>query len=525
MVCENEPRQADMTHSRQPLHPSSTSHVAALALVAQGEYGVVTGLAREHGIRRQQVYDMRERARTALNAEFTQVSPALSRAFTLEVTTGDMERAVVALRVITPASIRDIREVLPVLYGKRWSYGKVWNVLNDAEKRAEALLSQVDLSGIKNVALDEMFSQGRPVLAGIDLDTQYLFQVEVCEDRTGATWAESLGRLRDDQGLHPTRVVKDAGTGLGAGVRQCWPGVEENDDLFHAVYMMGKEAYHLERGAYRSMNVVEKLERRRVKARKKTATERRSLGQKLRKARERMDIAIDRYDGFEQLRREAGRVLELTDRGSGRLHTSSEVVEVLTRVCASMAELGGRRILKVSTYISNRAVGLGRYLDGLAARLESITDEAGGNEVTEAAIRAYQASLEVSRGGPLWDRQARQKALKEATRHLLDVTDQDLERLQCAVGVVLPVLAHRYRASSAIENLNSVLRPYLVVQKHAEQGFLNLFQFYWNTRCRQWGRWKGTSAHEMLTGDKVEDWLSMLGFPPSQTDQGLAVAA
>jgi len=514
-----------MTQLRHPLHPSSATQLAAIALTKQGEYGTITGLAQKYDVRRQHVYDIREQARTVLEETFTPTDSGHSDSFNIAMTSMDLERAVVALRVITPASIRDIVEVLPVLYGKKWSYGKVWNVLNDAEQRAETLLGQVDLSNIENIALDEMFSQGRPVLAGIDLDTQYLFEVEVCDNRTGATWAESLGKLRDNQGLHPTRVVKDAGTGLRAGVRQCWPDIEENDDLFHAVYMMGKEAYNLERGAYRSMNVVEKLERCRAKAKKKTATERRRLGQELRIARERMDLAIDRYDRFEQLRRDAGRVLELTDRGSGRLRTSNEVVEVLTRISGSMAELKGRRILKVSTYIGNRAKGLGRYLDGLAIRLEAISDKAGGDEVTEAAVRAYQASLEVSRGGPFWDRKARQKALNEATRHLLDVTNRDLERLQRAIGVVMPVLAHRYRASSAIENLNSVLRPYLVVQKHAEQGFLNLFQFYWNTRCRQWGRWKGTSAHEMLTGDRVEDWLSMLGFPPSQMEQGLAAAA
>lgn len=89
----------------------------------------------------------------------------------------------------------------------------------------------------------------------------------------------------------------------------------------------------------------------------------------------------------------------------------------------------------------------------------------------------------------------------------------------------MPELAHRYRASSAIENLNSVLRPYLVVQKHAEQGFLHLFQFHRNTRTRQWGRWKGTSAHELLTGERVEDSLSMLGFPPGRADGTLAAAA
>ena len=47
------------------------------------------------------------------------------------------------------------------------------------------------------------------------------------------------------------------------------------------------------------------------------------------------------------------------------------------------------------------------------------------------------------------------------------------------------------------------------------QGFLDLFRFYWNTRKRRWGRHKGTSALEVLTGEPHADWLTLLGFPPS----------
>ncbi|MCP3957018.1 MAG: hypothetical protein GY719_04115, partial [bacterium] len=87
-----------MTEPRHPLHPSSATQLAALALAAQGEYGIVTELAREHGIRRQQVYDLRKRARVALEAEFAPAAPGSAGSFTLEVTPVDMERAVVALR-------------------------------------------------------------------------------------------------------------------------------------------------------------------------------------------------------------------------------------------------------------------------------------------------------------------------------------------------------------------------------------------------------------------------------------------
>ena len=69
-------------------------------------------------------------------------------------------------------------------------------------------------------------------------------------------------------------------------------------------------------------------------------------------------------------------------------------------------------------------------------------------------------------------------------------------------------------ASSAIENVHSCLRPYIALQKGAHQPFLDLFRFYWNTRTRGEGRWKGTSALEVLTDQKVEDWLTFLGYPP-----------
>jgi len=509
-----------MTEPKRLVHPSSAVQLAVAALAEQGQYGAVTALAREHGLRRQEIYDLREVGRAALEAAFTPAEPATPGSFTLEITPADIERAVVALRVVTPASIRDIVAMVPILFGVDWSYGTVWNTLNLAEHRAAAFLKSVDLSGIESVALDEMFSQGRPVLAGIDLDTQYLFQLEVQDSRSGDAWADSLGKLRDEQGLYPQRVVKDAGTGLAGGVQRCWTGINEHDDLFHAVYMMGREAYHLERGAYAAITQVDKLARGRARAR--TEADRRSLGQQLHQAENQMNVAIERYDGFEGLRREAVRVLELTDRGSGRLRTAVEILETLTRVADGMTALGGKRVRGVARYIRNRAPGLGLYLDHLSARLTAATEEAGGADAVAATVRAYQASLLVHQGGPAWDRKARAQEMHDAGRHLLATTGDEPERLQQAIGTVVPLLAHRYRASSAIENLNSVLRPYLVVQKHAEQGFLDLFRFHWNTRTREWGHGKGTSAYGALTGNNVDDWLTLLGFPPGEA---LAAAA
>ena len=509
-----------MTQPRDLLPPPSKLDLAVHALAGQGRYGTVSELAREHDVSRQTVYELREQASEALTQAFAVAGVEAPRgSFTWTLTEADVERTIVALRVVTPSSIRDIVAMMPIVYGFGWSYGKVWDVLHRAERQARSFLEIVELVGIETIALDEMFSQSRPVFAGIDLDSQYLFQLEVHERRTGEAWSESLGALRDRQGLAPKRVVKDAGTGLARGVQLCWPGIEERDDLFHAVYMMGKEAYHLERRAYAAIEKEEELLRVRRKAKNKTETERRKIGQQLRKARKNATRAISRYDTFETARQEARRVLDLTDPGSGRLRTSAEVVEVLTRVSEPMKALGGR-VRKVGRYLSNRALGLGRYLDDLGERLRAVTPQAGGPEVVAAVLRAYQASFDAGRGGSWAVRKAQKKELRAATLNLLAVTGEDSERIKRAMGAVIPELTQRHRASSAIENLNSVLRPYLVVQKHAEQGFLDLFRFFWNTRKREWGRGKGTSAYQQLTGVRVEDWLALLGFPPGPARAG-----
>ena len=496
------------------LLPSSPLVLALSALQRQGEYGAMTELAEEHGVSRHAVYALRDRARAALEGEFIAPDRSPVGSFQLTVTEADIARTVIALRVVTPASIRDEVAMLPIIYGTGWSFGKIQGVLVEAGRRAAELSAVQDLSTVECAALDEMFSQRRPVFAGIDLDTQYLFQLEVHESRTGEAWANSLGRLRDRQGLRPRSVVKDAGTGLAKGVGDAFPGVLQNDDLFHAKQAMGTVALRLERRAYAAIAHVDALEGKRTKNADGPVSLRRSLGQQLAHARKHEAKAIERYDRFEALRREAERVLELVDRGSGRLRSSGEVVEILRRVASDMKAIGGKHVRGVARYIHNRAKGLGRYLDDLARRLDERTDEAGGRAVVEATVRAYQASLMHSRGGPGWDRRDREQELRLAARALVEVADRDQEVLWKAVSTVFPVLAQRHRASSAIENLNSVLRPYLVVQKSTSQSFLDLFRFYWNTKIRQWGPHKGTSAHEMLTGVRVDDWLTLLGYPP-----------
>ena len=67
------------------------------------------------------------------------------------------------------------------------------------------------------------------------------------------------------------------------------------------------------------------------------------------------------------------------------------------------------------------------------------------------------------------------------------------------------VLHQRHRASSAVEGFNAALRPYFYVHKGVSQGFLDLFRAWFNLRTQRWGRHKGKSALQCLTGQQVGD--------------------
>lgn len=505
----------------------ASSGLAKDVLRAEGQYGRLSEIARELEVGRHRLYGVRERAEAVLAEEFDRSDetpevedspvaglPEEQVLFHLPVTVGRLKRASIALRTVAPASIRDIVALLPILYGSEaaWSYGKVQSVLIEAGGRAAQALREAELSSVECAVLDEMFSQRQPVLAGLDNTTQYLFLLEKRESRSGDEWHKVLAELQTTQKLNPKRVLKDAGTGLAKGVAATWPDTEQRDDCFHALYDFGRVRSYLERRAFGAISNEYECENRRARGR--TEPERRRAGQEWRQAKERTNHAIDRFDTFERLALEAYELLRLTRPGTGELYTEEEVRSGLERVGRAMMEVGGHHARRAGRYLKNRAAGLALHLRSLGHELAQVLADAGGEAMTKAAARLYQAQL--SRGSTPASHPKHEAAdaeLRAAIRNVCVQAEGSAAKVAQAMRAVFPVLDRRERASSAIENFNSVLRPYLVVHKNVEQNFLDLFRYYWNMRRREWGNHKGTSAYEQLTGRAVNDWLEALGYP------------
>ena len=214
---------------RTDLTTSQKIQCAAAAVAGQHAHGSKTALSETYEISRPTVYAVGAAAESVLRSHFE--SPLLQgAAVDVRVDDAQLRRAVVALRVLAPNAIRPIEDLVPLLYpGVKVSYGTIQQMLVETEARAARFNAQASLGGVEAGALDEMFSQGEPVLAGVDLDSGYLFGLSLSATRDGEAWAELL-REGQCQGLELSVVVKNAAKGIAAGVSEVFPQAEQRDD-------------------------------------------------------------------------------------------------------------------------------------------------------------------------------------------------------------------------------------------------------------------------------------------------------
>ena len=523
------------------LQLSSKLPIALYLLDLQSYWGKITDTASLFGVCRDVVYNAYDWAKEAIITNFYEEGFTKEEPITLYKQ--DRERLIVSLRLRTKASIRGIEDLFEEDLGRHISHGAVWNKLHEAAKKAKALNKLVSYENIKNIATDEIFLKDTPTLTGICLDTGYIPYLRVTGDRSKNTWEKLLTEMKDDFKLYPERIIKDGGKGMASATNEVYDQSSQHADIFHLYYKCHPHRRFLENAAYRQIKKEEDmiqnisninqnigvLLKRLSSKRSITKTEELkeslekglSLCEERKKQLEEQRIktakSIEIYDTFESLYWEMEQYLELAPAGTGTLWTSKQVCQGITEVADKIEALGVSRLHKLSVYLRNRAPEVSLYLDSLNQRIDSLREK-GDCEMISASIRVYQAHLKLNKqGNPIQRKQWKTEA-KQANLHLLNTFLTEPSKNKGIVDKVCSILDNRYRASSAIENVHSVLRPYLELQCRVSQDFLALFQFFWNQRIRKSGKYKGTSAFGLLTGcEPEEDWLTQLGYPHSQT--------
>ena len=276
---------------------------------------------------------------------------------------------------------------------------------------------------------------------------------------------------------------------------------------------MPKVRRRLERRAYGAIERESEALGRLGKIRACDKARRRKAKHALSRARCECAEAIGRFEAFEAAVDTLRGALECVDIDTGELHRPEHVQALIEGVAQRIESLGVGECAKLAKYLRNRAPGLVLAQKSVLPRLEALAEPWSAQAVSLACLCWYLVRA-LHKRPP----HARDRALY---RHLLAAYGALQDRLGAASAALLEaveaVLHQRHRASSAIEGFNAALRPYLYVHKGATQGFLDLFRAWFNLRTRRWGRHKGTSAHQCLTGQRVHDWLTLLGCPPSPT--------
>ena len=279
---------------------------------------------------------------------------------------------------------------------------------------------------------------------------------------------------------------------------------------------MNKVRRKLERRAYAAIEGEGEALGRLGKIRARDKTCRRKAKCALRNARRQCTEAIERFDAFEAAMDTLRGALECVDVASGELHRPEQVDALIAQAapCRRRIEsLGTGECAKLARYLRNRAPGLVLAQHSVLPRLDAL-----GEQWSMPAVRLGCLCWYLVRALGKRPSHARKRAL---SRHLLAAYAALQDRLgpesASLLDAVEAVLHQRHRAAlrARIEGFNAALRPYLYVHKGATQGFLDLFRAWFNLRTRRWGRHKGTSAHQSLTGQRVHDWLTLLGYPPS----------
>jgi hypothetical protein len=497
---------------RTPLTTSQKVECAAKTLAGQEVHGTISAVSCEFGLSRPTVYEVRDTAGEVLREHFEKAESAY-QTVPVTVDQAQLERAVVALRVVGANAIRPIEELLPIVYpGVRVSYGKIQSMLVQAEQQAKAFNARAELGPIQAGALDEMFSQGDPVLAGVDLASGYLFALELRAGRSGEDWAEVLSQAKA-QGLDLTVVVKDAAKGIATGVQAVFPAAEQRDDCFHVLYELNKVRRQLEQRAYAAIEREQEAQQALGKIRAKNQKRRRGQKQKIAWARRQCQQAIARFDAFEVAATQVHEALEYVDLETGQLRSGQDVHNIMASATQAIADIDAPGCPKLAGYLVNRTAGLALATTALNQQLGELTTAYPPLAVALACLiwRAVSACHKRSAYG---QRNNNLRLLAGTYARLQALLGSQTDTL---LDTVKGLLDKRYRASSAIEGFNAALRPYLYVHKGVTQNFLELFRAYYNLRTRRWGRHKGTSAHQCLTATPVDDWLSLLGYPPSGT--------
>ncbi len=480
-----------------PRHPSTPAQrIACVAslLAHEGTYGVVTERSRHDGVSRQTLYAWREQGRAALAQAFAAAAPRAG--------TPRLERLILTLLVAGHASERGIQTCLQAM-GVNVSLAAISAVVREAGERALTWLATHPPATARVLALDELY--------GNDRHGGYL---SVVDARGGAVWA-TVGPLPVDaeswtlllweaqeRGLRWQGTIHDGGAAIGAACTAVDPGGQHGRDVWHVFHTCAQVQGRLDRQVAalqaRTATVVRQAARVAAGHRPRGRTAVTDVAAH----RATVEQATGTADAVRYLTHELHRLLEvvvLDHRGvldsATRRQEAETVLALLGEVREGALPAQRAELTRLHRHVTAALPGLLAFAGPLDRVQQDMAVVLGGDGLALV--------------GWAWQRRAILGSTPDALVAGLPPA------WRAAARVLLTAWAGAVRASSAVENWHSLLRPHLAVHRTLSPGLLALLAVWHNHRVFPRGRHRGQNPL-MLSGLTTEptDWLTALGYPP-----------
>ncbi len=481
---------------RHDLDPQTRIEIVKLAWQGQGLYGKMTEIAQAYHISRTFLYQLTWAAQHHLEDLFSDSQPLVEAPDSL------LQPLILLLRLEGKCSIPSLSSILKRLGYQPNSVGYLSGALHAYGASVPSTLSMAETKLVFYLS-DELFALQRPILVTLEAQSTAILKIQLASDRSAPTWKAHFEDLRDHH-FQSIGMASDRGVGLVAGYQSACQDAIWVCDQFHEFQDLFKRCHQLERNAYSAIGKEEKAAQTFSHAKSEANLQKRWA--QYERAQQACEQAMARYDQLDFLLHLLRDALHLcTD--FGRLQTVAGVRAELTLVLSLIEEIDDEKLAKILKPIGSHLDDIlvpFKQVESIHAELLDLMPE----PVVDALVLAWHH-----------DHLSHQSYGKQKHYHQrqsqewLDFADGLLDNQFASLKVlVFDKLDSIVKASSLVEMVNSLIRPYLnSCRGQITQETLNLIMFYHNHRRYKGGKREGKAPIELLTGETLEaDWVDLL---------------
>jgi len=500
-----------MKFTRRPdLDPHTRIEIVRLAWLYQGVYGKMTQIAHYYQISRTFLYQLIFLANLQLEMLFSDEKLLLQRDHR------HFEQLLLLLRLEGNCSLLSMSSILKALGYHPNAVGYLSQFFQSAGQTLPSTLLMPSKTWVFYLS-DEIFAIHAPILVTIDARSTTILNIELASDRSAETWKAHFEALANHHFVS-LGMASDRGLGLVAGYQAACDMALWVADYFHEFQDLFALLHQLERKAYTTMN--KEYDAARTFAHAKSEAHLHKRLQQYETAHDACEQAITLYDQLDVLLHLLREALHVCS-PHGKLRTQENVRSELTLLfdmidaldCAAITQT----LKPIGKHIDDLLVPF-QHVEAIAAELRAVVPHDALDFLVLAWHHdhlSYQSGSKQQR----YHQQEREFCLACADGLLGDAFDT-------LNVLVFDKLDSIVRASSLVEMVNSLIRPYLNSCKgQITPETLNLIMFYHNHRRYKSGKRQGKAPIELLTGKPLEaPWWELL-LQQVKTEQGVTSGA